>query len=96
MNIFLLTGLTLFLTACGGFYPEEGEWVVDRSETFSNTCGFEYEDTDSNEKDTFVVSSTEDGSYNIDLNEDMTLDCLLEEQELTCEPFELIEDDVVK
>lgn len=94
MNIFLLTGLTLFLTACGGFSPEEGEWVVDRSETFSNTCGFDTEDTDSNEKDTFFISSTETGGYNIDLNEDMTLDCLLEELELTCEPFELIEDDV--
>ena len=94
MNILSLTGLTLFLTACGGFSPEEGEWMVDRSETFSNTCGFEDEDTDSNEKDTFVISSTEDGGYNMDLNEDMVLDCLLEEQDLTCEPFELIEDDV--
>ena len=85
MNIFLLTGFTLFLTACGGFSPEEGEWEVDRSETFSNTCGFETEDTNSNENDTFFISSTEDGGYNIDLNEDMTLDCLQKFQLLVLE-----------
>lgn len=98
MNIFLLTGLTLILAACGGFSPEEGEWKVDRSETFTNTCGFEDEEMGgemgSNEKDVFVISSMNDGSYNIDLNEDITLYCLLENQDLTCQPFELIEDDV--
>ena len=100
MNIFSLMGLTLILTGCGvinGFAPEEGEWTVNHSETVSNTCGFEdegEEDIGSNEKDTFIISSTEDGGYNIDLDEDMILYCLLDNQELTCEPFEITEDDV--
>ena len=59
MNIFLLIGLTLIFTACGRFSPEEGDWMVERSETFSNTCGFADEDTEedttSNEKDIFVL-----------------------------------------
>ena len=98
MNIFSLMGLTLILTGCGGFSPEEGEWTVNRSEAVSNTCGFEdeevEEDIGSNEKDTFTISSSEDGGYNIDLDEDMILYCLLENQELTCEPFEFTKDDV--
>ena len=97
MNTFLLIGLTLIFTACGRFSPEEGEWIVERSETFSNTCGFDEdteEDTTSNEKDIFVLSSIKDGGYNIDLDEDMTLNCLLDNQDLTCDPFELIEEDV--
>ena len=102
MNTFSLIGLTLIFTACGRFSPEEGEWMVERSETFSNTCGFEDKETEeetedettSNEKDTFVLSSTKDGGYNIDLDEEMTLNCLLDNQDLTCEPFELIDADV--
>ena len=95
-------GLTFVLTGCAGikgFAPEEGEWTVNRSESVSNTCGFENDelqgdDTGSNEKDTFIISTTEDGGYNIDLGEDKILSCLLDNQDLICEPFEFIEDDV--
>ena len=93
MNTIFSMGLALSLVGCGGFIPEEGEWTVNSSETVSNTCGFEdEEDTGSNEEDTFIISSTDDGGYNIDLDEDITLYCLLDKKDMTCESFEFTED----
>ena len=75
--------------------PQEGAWTMSEIAFISDTCGFDDgpDDTGSNGSEASMMNLTlnTDGSYSLEVDEELDFSCNLSGQEFTCDTLEMSE-----